>query len=215
MTQRVIDAELRSDLGKNASRRLRVSGKIPAVSYGHQQETASLVVDPKAVIEILTSETGRNSIFKLQLGEQQSDVMVKEFQLHPVKGNLVHVDFVHISMDEVMEFDVHVEVSGTAKGVKLGGMIDVVLRNIQVECLPQDVPSEIVVEVDDLEIGDSLRVADLKIDMSKVKVLSESDLVVVTVAAPQVEEEEVSEEGELEPAVEPELIRKGKPEEEE
>jgi len=214
MTQRFINAEVRSELGKNASRRLRVEGKVPAVFYGQGQEATSLAVDPKEVVKMLTSDTGRNSIFKLKLGEQASDVMVKEFQLHPLHGNLLHVDFVHISMDEVMEFEVPVEVSGTAKGTKLGGVLDVVLRTIEVECLPRDVPSEIQVEVSELEIGDSLRVADLKIDTSKIKVLSDSDFVVVTVAAPQVEEEE-SVEDELESAAEPELIRRGKPEEEE
>ena len=213
MTQRLISAELRSEFGKNASRRLRVSGKVPAVLYGRQLETVRVSVDPKAVYEILTSDTGRNSIFKLQVGDKQSDVMVREFQLHPLKGNLVHVDFVHIRMDELMEFEVPVEVVGTAKGVKLGGVIDFVMRNIEVECLPQDVPSEIVVQVDELEIGDSLRVSDLTIDTTKIKVLSEPDQVVVTVAAPQAEEE-VAEEAEVQ-AAEPELIRKGKPEEEE
>ena len=213
MTQRLLNAELRNEFGKNASRRLRVLGKVPAVFYGHQTDTVGLTVDPKSVIEILTSETGRNTIFKLQVGDQLPDVMVREFQVHPLKGNLVHVDFVQISMDEVMEFEVPVEIEGSAKGVKLGGVVDVVLRTIDLECLPRDVPSEIVVKVDDLEIGDSLRVADLQIDTTRVKVLSDPELVVVTVAAPRVEEEVPVEQVESE-AAEPELIRRGKPEEE-
>ncbi|MFZ0430651.1 MAG: 50S ribosomal protein L25 [Acidobacteriota bacterium] len=213
MTQFTIEAQVREGRGKNESRRLRTQGMIPGVVYGRGFPATAVSVDPKKVERVLTSETGRNSIFKLQLSNQSADVLVKDFQLDPVVGNLTHVDFQRISMDEVMEFEVHIEPVGTAAGVKAGGIVDLVLRAVLLECLPSDVPSEIAVPVDALEIGDVVRVADLKVDTSKIKVLTEPDLVVVSVVPPRVEEEViVAAEGTEE---EPEVIRKGKLEEEE
>ncbi len=213
MTQFTIEAQVREGRGKNESRRLRTQGMIPGVVYGRGFPATAVSVDPKKVERVLTSETGRNSIFKLQLSNQSADVLVKDFQLDPVVGNLTHVDFQRISMDEVMEFEVHIEPVGTAAGVKAGGIVDLVLRAVLLECLPSDVPSEIAVPVDSLEIGDVVRVADLKVDTSKIKVLTEPDLVVVSVVPPRVEEEViVAAEGTEE---EPEVIRKGKLEEEE
>ncbi len=214
MSPVVVKAQERSEFGKNASRRLRAGGSIPAVLYGHGSGNISLVVDPKKVVEILTSETGRNTIFKLEVGGRSEDVLIREYQLHPVKGTLLHVDFQRVAMDEVMEFQVPVEVVGTAPGVKAGGVLDVVLRELSVECLPRDVPDHIQVEVSKLEIGDLIRVADLQVDTSKLKILSDPQLVVLTVVPPRVEEETVAAAAAEAPA-EPEVIRRGKAEAEE
>ena len=211
MARLTIEAEVREERGKNASRRLRAQGMIPGVVYGRSHPATALTVDPKLVEKVLTSETGRNTIFTLKLGSQSSDVLVREYQLEPVHGSLTHVDFQRISMDELMEFEIPVEPIGTAAGVKAGGIVDLVLREILVECLPNDVPSAIEVQMESLEIGDMVRVAELNVDTSKVKILTEADQVVVTVIPPRVEEEVIvaAEEGQGE---EPELIRKAKTE---
>jgi large subunit ribosomal protein L25 len=211
MARFTIEATVREERGKNASRRLRAAGMIPGVVYGRSFPVTALSVDPKQVEKILTSETGRNTIFTLKLGDQSADVLVREFQLEPVQGFLTHVDFQRISMDEIREFEVPVELVGTAAGVKAGGIVDLVSRNILVECLPNDVPSEIQVSMEALEIGDMVRVAELDVDTSKVKILAEPDQVVVTVIAPRVEEE-VLVSAEEEGGDEPELIRKSKAE---
>lgn len=212
MAQVIVLADTRTDFGKNASRRLRVAGKIPGVVYGHGLETRAIAVDPKAIHGILHSGTGRNTIFSINVAGDMTDVLVRDFQLDPVKSNLIHVDFQHVAMDEVMEFEVPVEVHGTPKGVKAGGILDIVLRQITVECLPADVPAGISINAEGLDIGDTVRVSDLMVDASKLKILNEADLVVLTVVPPRVEAEPLAA-GE-EPA-EPEVIKKGKAEAEE
>lgn len=210
MSPLVVEAIERSEFGKNASRRLRVRGMIPGVVYGHGSGTVNIAVDPKRLLEILTSETGRNSIFKLQVAGRADDVLVREYQLHPLKGTLIHADFQRIAMDEVMEFDVPVEMVGNAPGVKAGGVLDLVLRELTLECMPGDVPDHIQVDVSAMEIGDAVRVSDLKVDSSKIKVLDDPHLVVLTLVPPRVEEEPVAA---AEQPAEPEVIRRGKVEE--
>lgn len=210
-----IEAEARTELGKNASRRLRVAGKIPAVLYGGDGESQSLSVDPDDLIQVLTSDRGRNTIFKLQVGGKPVDVLIRDYQLDPVRGTLLHSDLQRVSMDKLMEFNISVDLEGTAKGVKEGGLIDQIRREIPVECLPGDIPERISVDVTDLEIGDSLRVSDLGIPTEKVRLLVDQDATVVTIVAPQVEEEELVEEELGLEEVEPELIGRGREEEEE
>jgi large subunit ribosomal protein L25 len=209
-----VQAEAREEFGKNASRRLRKKGRIPGVLYGRGMEAMALSVDPKDVVRILTSDTGRNTIFKLTVGSDSRDVLIRDYQLDPLKGNLIHADFHAIAMDEVMVFEVPIELVGVSKGVKEeGGVLDFVLRQVEVECLPADVPDHIRVEVESMEIGDAVRVGNLQVDSSKIKVLSDPDLVVITLVPPHVEKEpEVTLE---ETEAEPEVIRRGKGEEEE
>ena len=214
MSEVIVKAEEQKEFGKNASRRLRVEGKIPAVVYGRGFECASVVVDSADVIQILHSDSGRNTIFELETDSGRKDVLIKDLQVDPVKGSLVHADFLCIAKDQVMEFQVPVEPTGEAEGVKThGGILEVVLREISVECLPMDVPDQIQVDVTDVDVGGAIRVSELEIVSSKVKVLSDPKLVVLTVLPPRVEEEPevVVEEEE---ALEPEVIGKGKAEEE-
>ncbi len=201
----VVLADRREQFGKNSNRRLRVQGQIPAVMYGHAMESVEVSVNPKDLDRILHSETGRNTIFALEVGGEAQDVLIKDYQLDPIKGYLLHADFQVVAMDEQMVFEVPVQVVGNSKGVIEGGILDTVMREIQLECLPGNVPDNILVEVSELEIGDSIRVGDLNIDTSQLSVLSEPDLVVVTVGAPKVEEEPEIEE-ELEEGEEPELV---------
>jgi large subunit ribosomal protein L25 len=209
----VIEAEKRTEFGKNANRRLRAAGKLPGVVYGPKIETSSIVVDPADLTSILQSESGHNTIFTLKVNGEPLDVMIREYALDPLKGTLVHADFLRIVMDQIMQFAVPVEVDGTSAGVKEGGMLDLVLREIDVECLPAEVPDNIRVDVTELEIGDAIRVGDIPFDNENVKILSDAEFVVATVIPPRVEEEEEVEiVEEEEEGAEPEVIGKGKAE---
>jgi large subunit ribosomal protein L25 len=215
MAEFVIQAEERTEFGKNANHRLRGKGLMPGVVYGNNFSNVHVAVNPADVVQILHSESGHNTIFKIKLGSKQiADVLIKNLQLDPLRGTLIHADFQTVTMDETMVFQVPVETKGDAAGVKNhGGVLEVVLREVEVECLPGDVPDNISVDVNHLEIGENLRVADLVVDSADVKVLSDPDQVVVNVVPPRVEEVEEVEEEEEE-AVEPEVIGKGRPEEE-
>jgi len=211
MAERVLQTEDRQEIGKNANRRLRASGRIPAVIYGSELESRSVSIDPRQLLEILQSEAGQNSIFKVKMGGKASDVLIRDYQLDPRKGTLVHADLLRVAMDQLMQFEVPIEVVGEAPGVTEGGILDMVLRAIEVECLPGDVPDNIPVDVSELGIGNSLRINDLTIEEIGFKVLSDGDLTVLSVVAPAAEEEpEVEEEEELEEGAEPEVIQKGK-----
>jgi len=215
MAEITVQAEERQEVGKGPNRRLRTQGKIPAVLYGQGLESLSVSVNSGDVDQILCSETGHNTIFKLQVGSNSTDVLIRDYQLDPLKGTLLHADFQVVALDKKMTFTVPVQTMGTASGVTAGGVLDFVLREIELECFPSDVPDQIPVDVTELEIGDSVRVEALQMDLSKISILSDPDLVILSIVPPHVEEEpEIipEEEEELE---EPELIKKGKVEEEE
>lgn len=213
MAQLTMQATRRKVHGKNANRRLRAQGLIPAVVYGRGQESVSLSVNPKEVIRMLYSESGRNTIFKLRVEESEQNVLVKTFQIDPIRGELLHADFQAVAMDAKMVFDVPVQITGVPEGVRVGGaVLDLVLRKIQLECLPGDLPDHIEVDVSGLQVGDSVRVADLQLADVQAEVLSEPDRVIVTVVLSHVEE---IEEGMPESAVEPEILTRGQYAEEE
>lgn len=211
---KTIQAEHREDFGKNASRRLRQAGRIPGVVYGGGGSAIPVVVDPKKVSQILYSETGHNTLFTLEIkGKTPARVMLKDWQTEPVKGDLLHVDMVRIAADEVLKVKVPIHLTGEAQGVKLqGGILDFVLREVEIECLPDDIPERITLDISGLSLGHALRVGDLPLG-AKTKLLSDPNRVVAHVEAPKAEEEKPAEVAEAAPA-EPELIRKGKAEEE-
>jgi large subunit ribosomal protein L25 len=215
MPTNVIEAQMRTPGGKNVNRRLRNSGIIPAVLYGPGKETIAISVDPQIVQDILHSESGRNSIFTINVdGSAQNNSMVKDYQLDPVQGELIHVDFIQIAMDRRLQLDVNIELVGEPKGVKIGGgIMDFVTRSIEVECLPADIPESIKVDVSHLDINDYIRVNNIEVD-PKVEVLSDPEVVVVTIIPPVKEEAPVVEEEAAAEAEEPEVIKKGKPSEE-
>jgi large subunit ribosomal protein L25 len=212
-----VEAEARETFGKNAARRLRHAGRIPGVVYGGGGPAVSLAVDPKAIIRILRSEAGHNAIFTLQIPEKApARVMLREWQWEPIHGGLLHVDMVRIARDEKLRVRIPVRVTGEPEGVKLqGGVFEFILREVEVECLPDDIPEHITVDVSGLVIGRQLRVSDLPV-AEGVKVLAEPARVVAHVVAPKAEpapaEEVVA--PAAEGAAEPELIRKRKTEEE-
>ena len=206
----VIEAEARIPGGKNANRRLRQSGKIPAVVYGPGKDPIIISVNPSQVNHLLHSESGRNTIFALSVdGSEQGNAMVKDYQLDPVQGKLIHADFLEIAMDRLLELTVNVEVVGEPEGVKLdGGIMDIVTRSIQVECLPADIPESIKVDVSHLKINDYIRVKNIQTN-DKVKILTDPEIVVVTIVPP-IKEEVPAEAAAAEAAAELEVIKKGK-----
>lgn len=214
-TQFELTAEERKDLGKNNSGRLRRQGKIPAVVYGQGREARSVSVDPKKVTAILYSESGHNTIFKLNFGSGEPlNVMIKSYQLDPIKGHLLHADLLTISMDKKMKFMVPIEVVGEPSGVKnSGGVLDLIRREIEVECLPGDVPDSIAVNVEHLEINDHIRIGEIQYDSSKFEILEDANQTVVTILPPRMEEVVAPVAVEEAATVEPEVIKKGKIEE--
>ncbi len=214
MPTTIIEAQKRIPGGKNANRRLRKSGRIPAVMYGPGKQPMAVSVDPSHVKSILHSESGRNTIFSVSVdGVERSNAMVKHYQLDPVRGNLIHADFLEIAMDRLLELTVNIELVGEPEGVKVGGgIMDFVTRSIEVECLPSDIPESIKLDVSALEINDYIRVKNIEAD-PKVKILSDPDIVIVTIVPP-VKEEEVPLEEVPEESAEPEVIKKGKAPEE-
>lgn len=212
MAEFVINAETRKDLGKGASKRLRRRGLIPAVFYGRGEEPLAISVDPRAINQVLHSASGHNTIITLNFDGRSAQAIIKEVQYHPVRDELLHADFLRVAMDVAIRVTVPIELVGEAKGVKAaGGILELVTREIEVECLPGDIPDHIRIDVSDLGIGDTVHVADLKVDRSRLKILEEPDTVLATVIAPRVEEEK-PEAVVAEPA-EPEVIKKGKGEE--
>lgn len=218
MAEIVVAAENRTETGKNVNRRLRTRGLIPGVLYGAKREAVPLAVSPKEITTILRSKTGENTLFDLEIGGSRRKVILKEFQVEPIKGHLLHADFYEVALDKPIEVKVHIEVIGTPVGVKVqGGLLDHVTREVEVSCLPADIPEKITVDVSELELGKAVRVSDLKVP-DKVTMLSDAELVVVHVVAPRAEEEVAAVaapvEGEAAAGAEPEVIKKGKPAEE-
>lgn len=209
-----VSAEPREDFGKGAARRLRRSGMIPGVVYGGGGSSIPVMVNPKTILEVLHSESGHNAIFTLEIkGKAPARVMLREWQLEPVYGDLLHVDMVRVARDVKLKVKVPIHVTGEPKGVKLqGGIFDFVLREVEVECLPDDIPEHFTADVTELTIGKNLRVVDLPVT-DKFKVLTDPTRVVAHVVVLKEEEEKPAEVAAAEPA-EPEIIRKGKVEEE-
>jgi large subunit ribosomal protein L25 len=219
MAEITVSAEGRSDFGKNASRRLRHRGMVPAVVYGGGGENISVAVDPKALHRVLHSEAGRNAILKLDIaGQGATNAILKSWQVDPVRENFIHADFYRIAMDVALRVTVPLAVRGEARGVKTdGGILELVLRQIEVECLPADIPERIEVDVTDLGLNQALRVSDLPVT-AKVKVLQNPDQVVIHVIAvkeeaPPAAAAPVEGEAAATPS-EPEVVKKGKKEEE-
>ena len=212
-----VEADPREEFGKSIAGRLRRAGRIPAVVYGGGGPSIPVAVDPKQIVQILNSESGHNSIFTLEIkGKAPARVMLRDWQMEPTRGGLLHVDMVRVARDTKLKVKVPVHATGEPKGVKVqGGIFEFVLREVEVECLPEDIPEHITVDVTELMIGQNLRAADLPAG-EKVKILTDPNRVVAHVVVLKVVEEEkpAAEAVEAAPA-EPEVIRKGKAETEE
>jgi large subunit ribosomal protein L25 len=211
-----LQAEKREGRGKNEARRLRASGQIPAVLYGAEKGKAvEIAVDPKALLRILHSESGVNTLIGLSLDGTDTRVLVKEYQLDPIGHKLLHADFYQVAMDKALTVTVPILLKGEARGVKQqGGIIDFVHREIDIECLPGDIPENITVDVTELMLNQGLRVRDLHTGGAKWTPLSDADMMIVHVVALKAEEAPAPEVVVAAPA-EPEVIKKGKTEKEE
>ena len=198
---------------KNAARRVRVAGKIPAVLYGAGQEAVAVEVSPKEVERILFSETGHNTIFDIQIeGQPSAKAMIVDWQREPLKDQLIHIDMKRIALDKALRVSVRVKLLGIPVGVKTsGGILDQVLREVEIECLPADIPSHIDVDISGLDLHGVVRVADLP-HTGSIKFLNAEDATVAHVISIREEAAPAAEEG-AGAAAEPAVAKKGKPEE--
>jgi large subunit ribosomal protein L25 len=212
-----LEAQPRPAGNKNAARRVRVAGKIPAVVYGAGQASLPVAVDPRQVTRILNSETGHNTIFDLALDGSKTKAMIVDWQYEPIKGKLLHIDLKRIAMDKKLAVKVPIELVGEPAGVKQqGGILEQMLREVEIECLPGNIPSHIDVDVSELVFGKVLRVADLP-HSDKFKFLTDENQPVAHVTTVKEEVVATPEAVAAEAATptEPEVIKKGKQETEE
>jgi large subunit ribosomal protein L25 len=216
----IVEGTIRESFGKGPSRRTRLTGLVPAVLYGGRGGPINLEVNAKQVARILRSETGHNTIFTVQVaGGSEEKAMMRDWQVDPLSGKLLHVDLLRIAMDIRMRVQVPVHPFGEPQGVKLqGGIFEIVTREVEIECLPGDIPEEFRMDVTELMIGKQLRAGDLPLDPEKMKLVTDPQRVLAHVVALKKEEEVAPEAAaaavEAAPA-EPEVIKKGKKEVEE
>ena len=216
ITEAVVATPREGKFNKNAARRVRVAGKIPAVVYGAGQDAVAVTVDPRVITKILHSDSGHNSIFDLNVeGTAVVKAMIVDWQHEPIKGKLLHIDLKRIAMDKLMVVEVPIHLEGIPVGVKTeGGLLDQVLREVEIECLPGDIPAHITLDVSGLKLHDIVRVSDLPHE-GKLKFVTDED---ATVAHVIVIKEEVAPEPDAVAAAapaEPEVVKKGKQETEE
>ena len=218
----ILEATMRDSFGKNEARRTRREGRVPAVLYGSSgdggnKDARSIAVDPKALLKILHSESGANTLIALKLSGEQGEtrVLVKDYQLDPVTHKMLHADFYRIAMDRTIQVTIPVIVKGEPKGVKQqGGILEFIRREIEIECLPGDIPEHVEIDVSDLMLHQGIRVRDVATD-AKWTPISEGDMMLVHVIMPKAEEVVAAPEAAAvatTPA-EPEVIKKGKKEE--
>jgi len=215
----ILEAQARESGTKNQARRVRRDGKIPGVVYGAGKDSVPVSVDPRQVLRILHSETGHNTIFDLSFnGGERTKAMIVDWQYEPIKGKLLHIDVKRIAMDRALKVSVPIFLKGEAEGVKTqGGILEQILREVEVECLPADIPSHIDADVSHLVFGTVLRVSDLP-HSAKLRFLSDPNQPVAHVTSVKEEvvatPEAAAAEATAAPA-EPEVIKKGKQETEE
>lgn len=212
MAEVSLEVTRREGTGKEIAKKLRASGKVPAVVYGGRKDPVAITVDRKAISELVKkSEHGVRSVFLLKMAgsDQQRHAMIKEITIDPISRKMKHIDFVRVVMDEKVKVTVPVHVTGTALGVKEGGLLDFQVREVHLECLPTGIPDSIDVDVTELGAHDYYRVKDLKLPEG-VAILDDPERVVVGVTIARAEVEPSPEAA----VAEPEVAKKGKPEDE-
>ncbi len=212
-----IKAEKRAEVGKNAARRLRRQGKLPAILYGEGIVNVSLVLNKKDIFSIMKSEARENTIFKIAFDSELRDAMIKALQVDPATDELLHADLIQISMDKPIRVSVPIIHKGEAIGVKTeGGFVDFINREVEVECLPKDIPEHIEVDISSLHLHQSLKVENIA-PPPGTRIISDPATVLVLIEVPHKEEEVVAAAAPEEAAVEekePEVIKKERAEEE-
>lgn len=192
-----LKTKIRTTTGNGPARRLRMSGQIPAVLYGPKTEPVLLSVN-KSDLELVFKKGGIGQVILNLVIQKNGETltmpaMIKELQTHPVSRNFIHIDFYEIKMDQKITAKIPVVTIGKAKGVELGGMVQIIRRELEVECLPLEVPESIEIDISDLDIGDSIHVGDISLE-GEIEILEEDDYTVVTVLSPKMEEEPEEEE---------------------
>ena len=216
-----VTAEVRTSRGKNEARRLRVRGFIPAVVYGAYKDSVPIGISPRELVHILNSKSGHNTIFNLSIqGGENTPVMVVDEQRDPVRGNLIHADLKRIDLSKRIRVSVPVVTTGEAAGIKLqGGLLEIISREVEIECLPDEIPEHFEVDVSSLMIGQSVRAGSIQMAGS-MRLLSPAEAVIAHVVALRVEEVAPAAVVEAAPTAEgaagsePEVIKKGKKDEE-
>ncbi len=206
-----IQAEKRDSTGKNVNRRLRKQGLVPAILYGEAVASVPLTLKKKDIAEIMKLETRENTLFRVGFGDDVRDAMIKDLQVDPATDELIHADLIQIAMDKLIKIAIPVVPKGEAYGVKNeGGFVDFITRELEVECLPKDIPDKIEIEVTDLHLHQSVKVENLT-PPSGVRIINEPGTVIVLISLPHKEEEFPGEKPEVEAAEEakePEVIKK-------
>ena len=203
MSNATLRASRRDTGGKGAARKLRGTGQVPAVLYGHGDRTESLAVDAHDLELLLQHVNPENTLIGLDIDGSRADVLVREIQRHPYRPEVLHVDFLLVHGDEALKLDIPVRLTGTPVGVlDEGGVLDQVLYELHVECLPGNIPDAAEVDISGLHVGESVRVGD--VSMPNVTILMDGDLAIASVLQPRVQEEEPAAEG---ATAEPEVLR--------
>ena len=196
MERPVLSAEVREGVGKERARKLRAKGLIPAIFYSPRSQSIPLVIDSKEFVKTLQTEAGENVLIDLNIrkGDQAERrvVMVKEIQIDPLQGTTLHTDFYEVAMDEMVTVEVPIHLVGKPEGIKVGGILEQIRREIQIQCLPGNIPKRIDVDVSSLKIGDSIHVQDIQVE--EAKILFDTNFTIATVVPPVVEEKKVVEE---------------------
>jgi large subunit ribosomal protein L25 len=208
--QEVVAAKPREGkFNKNAARRVRVAGMVPGVVYGAKEPSIAVELDPKQITRILHSDTGHNTIFDLEIGTSRAKAMIVDWQYEPIKGKLMHIDLKRIAMDKAIRVSVPILLEGIPVGVKMqGGILDQVLREVEIECLPGDIPSHIDLNVTGLGLNSSVRVADLP--HGKLKFITDESATVAHVVAIKEEVAPTVDAVVAAAPAEPEVAKKGK-----
>lgn len=188
-----LQAQVREEKGKGPAAKFRRDGLLPCVLYGSEIDAMPLIVKAGELDRII-KEGGSNALIKVKVDNQEYITLVKEVQSHPVTKDYLHADLQSISLKEKLQISVHLQIVGEAPGVELGGILQQQLREVEVECLPTDIPETVEVDISSLGFGDSLTVADLSVTEG-VEIITDFDTMVVSIVAPQAEEEEVDEDG--------------------
>jgi large subunit ribosomal protein L25 len=212
MSDIVVVAEAREQRGKNEAKRLRARGRIPAVVYAPGKENVAVSVSPRELAVVFKTGAAENTLVDLEMDGKKRKVILKDYQVHPVKPEFLHADFYEVALDKQIHVKVHVELQGVPVGVKThGGMLEFITRELMVSCLPLDIPKKFVVDISNLEINDSVRVSAVAMP-PKVKLLTEGDLLVAQVVVKHEEEAAPAPaaEGAAPVAAEPEVAKKGK-----
>ena len=191
-----LTATIRREKGKGVARRLRQNGMLPAVVYGHKTTSTPLAIDSKQLVKAIAGGKGESMLFSLLIegnGEpKDKTVMIKELQVHPLKRHYLHVDFLEVAMDEEITIPLPIKLLGEAEGVKIGGVLQQVRRELEIRCLPSNIPDGLEVDVSALNIGDSIHLKDVQLPPG-IKVSEDADLTIATVLSPTIEKEVVEE----------------------